>query len=103
MREAHPERMKRVSKRAHKLADLLGDGHDLSMLRDYALTHPQCFADEASKQALLAVVDRRSDALCREALKRGRKLYERSPKRFVKRIERGWRKRAADHPQPLAG
>ena len=103
VREAQPKRLKRVSKRAHKLANSLGDAHDLDVLRDFAEAHPQCFADEDSKQALLAVIDRRREALCVKALKRGRKLYEPKPKRFVKRIERGWRKRAAASPRPLAG
>jgi CHAD domain-containing protein len=103
LREAQPKRLKRVSRCAHDLANLLGDGHDLSMLRAYAESHPLCFEDEASKDALLAVIDRRCVALRDKALKRGRKLYEPSPKRFVKRVERGWRKRAADHPRPLAG
>jgi CHAD domain-containing protein len=103
VREARPKRLKRVSRRAHKLADLLGDGNDLSMLRDYVQAHPQCFEDKASKQALLAVIDRRANKLRDKALKRGRELYKRPPKRFVQAIERGWRKRAADRPQPLAG
>jgi anti-sigma factor RsiW len=92
-----------VSKRAHALADVLGDANDLHMLREYVETHPQCFEDEASKAALQAVIDRRTDALRDEALRRGRKLYKRSPKRFVKQIERGWAKRAPERPQPLAG
>jgi CHAD domain-containing protein len=103
VREAQPKRLKRVSQRAHELADLLGDGHDLSMLRAYAEAHPLCFENEASRQALIAVIDRRCKALRATALKRGRKLYEPSPKRFVKRIERGWRERAPQHPRPLAG
>lgn len=103
VRAAQPKRLKRVSRRAHKLADLLGDGHDLSMLRDYVETHRQCFEDESSQQGLLAVIDRRSDRLRDKALDRGRRLYKRSPKRFVRKIERGWRKRASDRPQPRAG
>jgi CHAD domain-containing protein len=103
VRDAHPKRLERFSKRAHKLADVLGDGHDLDVLRGFAVAHPECFADEDSRQALLAVVDRRREALRAKALKRGRKLYEPSPKRFVKRVERGWRKRASERPRPLAG
>jgi CHAD domain-containing protein len=103
VREAQPKRLKRVSRRAHDLADLLGDGHDLSMLRAYAESHPPCFEDEASREALLAVIDRRCRALRDKALKRGRKLYEPSPKRFVKRIERGWHERASQRPRPIAG
>jgi len=103
VRPAQPKRLKSVSRRAHKLADLLGDVHDLSMLRDYVETHPQCFENQASKKALLAVIDRRSNALREKALDLGRRLYKRSPKRFVRKVERGWSKRVSDRPQPLAG
>jgi len=103
VRPAAPKKLKKVSRRAHDVADLLGDDHDLAVLREYAETHPQCFDDESSRRALLAVLDRRRDALQRKALKRARKLYARPPKRFVASIERGWRKRAATRPQPLAG
>ena len=103
VREAKPKRLKRISRSAHALADVLGDGHDLSVLRDYVVAHPACFADDASRQAVLSVIDRRSAALRAEALDRGPRLYERSPKRFVRMIERGWRKRAPAHPRPLAG
>jgi len=103
VRAARPKRLKRLSKRAHALADLLGDGHDISMLRDYVEAHPECFEDEASRQALLAVADRRADVLRDEALALGRKLYKPSPKRFAKRVERGWRKHAATRPHRVAG
>jgi hypothetical protein len=47
----------------------------------------------------LEAIDRSSGELCERALKRGRKLYARSPKRFVREVERGWRKRAAQRPR----
>jgi CHAD domain-containing protein len=103
VRPASPKKLKRVSRRAHHLADLLGDDHDLAVLRDYVERHPQAFDDESTKRAVLAVLDRRREALQRDALKLGGRLYEPSPKRFVRRIERGWRKRAAARPEPLAG
>ena len=86
----------------HFLSDLLGNAHDLSMLRDYAESHPGCFADETSRQALLAVVDRRSDALRDKALHRGRRLYKRKPRRFARAVKRGWKKRASADPRILA-
>jgi hypothetical protein len=95
--------MKRLSRRAHELSDLLGDDHDLGVLRAYVEVHPQLIEDAAARAALLAVLDRRRDELRRRALKRGRRLHKRSPKRFIASVERGWRKRAAAHPKPLAG
>jgi CHAD domain-containing protein len=103
LRPAHPKRMKRLSRRAHELANLLGDDHDLSVLRDYIEVHPQLFEDAASRDALVAVLDRRRDVLRRRALKLGRRLYKRSPKRFVRSIERGWHKRAGRRGKPVAG
>ncbi len=41
-----PRRLERVARRAHKLSSLLGDHHDLHVLRAYVETHPQCFAEE---------------------------------------------------------
>jgi CHAD domain-containing protein len=93
--DARPERLDGFAKRAHKLADLLGDGHDLELLREYVEAHPQTVSHEPSRKALLAIIDRRSDKLRGKALKRGAKLYRRKPGTFVERIERGWRKRAA--------
>lgn len=90
---ADPKRMKRLSRRAHELADLLGDHHDLSVLRDYVDVHPHHFEDASTRDALIAVIDRRRRTLARRALKLGRDVYKRPPKRFVAQIERGWHKR----------
>ena len=90
---ARPKRLDRVSRHAHDVADLLGDNHDLSVLREYVEAHPRCFCDEGAMEALLEVIDHRAGALRDEALSSGRRLYEPSPKRFVGAIERGWSKR----------
>jgi CHAD domain-containing protein len=102
-RPAAPKKLKRLSKRAHRLADLLGDDHDLAVLRDHVVRTPQAFEDESSRQALLAVLDRRRAALQRKALELGAELYGQPPKHFVSRVERGWRKHTAARPEPLAG
>lgn len=100
---ARPKQLERVARRAHKLSSRLGDHHDLHVLRSYVETHRQCFAAETDRQALLAVIDRRSRRLGEKALARGKRLYEPKPRRFVRAIERGWRKRAASSPRPRAG
>ncbi|HUR87353.1 MAG TPA: CHAD domain-containing protein [Solirubrobacteraceae bacterium] len=100
---AHPKRLEALSTQAHDVADLLGDDHDLAVLREVVRAHPQCFEDESSQRALLAVLDRRREALQRDALELGRKLYAAKPGRFVTDVERGWRKRAGGRSEPLAG
>jgi CHAD domain-containing protein len=101
--DARPKQLERFAKQTHKLSSLLGDHHDLHVLRSYIETHPQCFAEERHQQALLAVLDRRSRRLRAKALARGRKLYKVKPKRFVRDIEQGWRQRAPGAPKPAAG
>ncbi len=103
LHEAHPKRMRRLARDAHALSGLLGDHHDLSVLREYIESNPQLFSDMTARESLLAVLDRRSEKLQRRALKLGRRLYERKPKRFVADIERGWSTRVGDPPGPGAG
>jgi CHAD domain-containing protein len=99
LRAAHPKRMKRLGRDAHALAGLLGDHHDLSVLRDHVEAAPQLFADMESRATLLSAIDRRRDVLQRRALKLGRRLYRRPAKRFVKDIARGWDKRVGAPPR----
>jgi CHAD domain-containing protein len=94
LQPASPKRMKKLAKRAHGLADVLGDDHDLAELGRYVATHRECFDDRAAQVALTAVIDRRRKVLQDEAFAVGRKLYRRSPKRWVKAIGRRWRKHA---------
>lgn len=98
VRAARPKALKQTARRAHKLSQLLGDGHDLHVLRDYVEAHPQCFEDDGAREQLVTAIDRRADKLCAKALKRGRKLYKRSPKTFARAIERGWRQRYSTLP-----
>lgn len=48
-----------------------------------------------AREVLLAAIDRRRDTLRKRALKRGRALYKRPPKRFFKDVARGWDKRVS--------
>ena len=94
LRPASPKGMKKLARRTHELADLLGDDHDLAELRHYLATHGSCFDDRAAQVALTAVLDRRRKVFQDEAFAVGPKLYRRRPGRFVKAIGRRWRKRA---------
>jgi hypothetical protein len=95
--------MQARAKQAHRLSDLLGDDHDLAVLREHVATTAFPAEDEATRTALLSLIDRRRASLQREALKLGARVYDRRPKRFARSVERDWRKRAAKHPEPIAG
>jgi len=99
---AAPKRMRRFAKRVHRLSDLLGEDHDLAVLRVYVGAHPHFFEDNAHQLALSAAIDRRREQLQRDAFELGAKLYEQPPKKFVRSIERHWRKRAPERLEPVA-
>jgi CHAD domain-containing protein len=99
LRLVAPPRMRST---AHHVSDLLGEDHDLALLRTQALRHRREFFDRDALTALTAVIDRRRPQLQAEALAEAERLYSKKPRRFVQRIERRWRKRMPDAPKPAA-
>jgi CHAD domain-containing protein len=77
--------------RAHKLADHLGDHHDLSVLRTKVADMADAFPDAASRNALLAVIDRSRTKLQDKAFVLGRRVYEKKPGAFSTRFGQYWR------------
>jgi CHAD domain-containing protein len=72
---------------AHRLTDLLGDHHDLAVLRQDL---GERRLGEEETQALEAAIDARQEQLAAEALDLGRRLYAEPPKAFTRRLRRYW-------------
>ena len=98
---AAPKATTKLAKRAHRLSDLLGDDHDLAVLREYVLAHPELLEDP-TRAALVALIDRRRRALQRDGLRLAKRVYKRPPKRFVRGLEQGWKKRVPAPEQQQA-
>jgi CHAD domain-containing protein len=95
------------AKDAHRLADLLGDHHDLGVLRD-ALTRGTVSVP-ADLDAAVSLIDHRRQQLQTEAIHLGGRVYAEKPKAFLRRMRRSWAagrgQAAADrdqHPIELA-
>jgi CHAD domain-containing protein len=96
------------AKEAHVLADLLGDDHDLAVLREALIRD----ADKvpADVDAVLGLIDHRQEQLQERAMFLGERVYAESPKAFAKRMQRSWRagrrraraEQALDDPVDLA-
>jgi CHAD domain-containing protein len=93
------------AKDAHRLGDLLGDDHDLAVLRE----HLEDIAGliTADLGPVFGLIDHRRDQLQGEALLVGRRLYAEKPSAFGRRVHRYWKAwrreaRAAGAPWPTA-
>ncbi|MBV9915358.1 MAG: CHAD domain-containing protein [Solirubrobacterales bacterium] len=76
------------AKDAHRLSELLGDDHDLGVLRE-ALTSGE-LAVAADVDAVVLLVDHRRDELQAEAFHVGERVYAESPQAFLRRMRRSW-------------
>ena len=76
------------AKDAHRLADLLGDDHDLGVLRE-TLTH-EVIPVPVDVDAVVKLLDHRHTELQDEALRLGRRVYAEAPKAFRRRVRRSW-------------
>jgi CHAD domain-containing protein len=88
---ARPDTLKELTGVAHELADLLGDDHDLAVLRQTVLRDLPHFEGD-TLGALLALLDRRRAELQAQAYALGGRLFADRPGAFVKRLRRYWRK-----------
>jgi CHAD domain-containing protein len=77
---AQKGRMKKTVRRAEKLADRLGDAHDLDLLAARARRRARDF------RSLEALIGKRRAKLEKRAFALGRRLYKRRPKRFLKGV-----------------
>jgi CHAD domain-containing protein len=76
------------AKDAHRLADLLGDDHDLGVLRQ-TLTSGRIDAP-VDLDAVVRLIDHRRTELQTEAVHLGKRIYAEKPKAFRWRMRRSW-------------
>jgi CHAD domain-containing protein len=85
LRPAAPKRMDRLARDAHRLADLLGEDHDLATLLVAADRHSSTLTIDERAELEALIADRRK-RLQRKALRRARKLCATKPRKLAKRI-----------------
>jgi hypothetical protein len=88
---ANSEFIGELAKRADELGELLGEEHDLAVLAERVrseakATHASGAPGPGTRRALLGLIAKRRRRLRKRALRDGRRLYARKPKRFVRRM-----------------
>jgi CHAD domain-containing protein len=87
LQDAWPHVLEATAEEAHALTDLLGDHHDLAVLREDL--HARRLGSEATA-ALEAAIELREAELAEDAFDLGRRLYAERPKGFSRRLRRYW-------------
>ena len=87
-----PSDIRRLARRADELGELLGEDHDLAVLAERLRTPAKRGNGQGlevgggTRKTLLKLIGQRRRSLRRKALRKGERLYRRSPKRFVGRV-----------------
>jgi CHAD domain-containing protein len=89
LRDARPKALRDSLEEADRLADTLGDHHDLTVLRDDLLSRELPLAE---RPALVAAIEKRQAELAAAAFDLGQRLYRKKPKAFRRKMRRGWKK-----------
>ena len=79
-----------LADQAHRLADYLGDDHDLSVLRDKVIEAGNGIG-KSERRALIRLIDIQRTELRDKAMVLGRRLFEETPADFAARFGQYWR------------
>ncbi len=88
LRALWPPVMKARAQEAGRLADILGDAHDLEVFRELLQEDPGLCVTPERQHAILELADRRSESLHEEARLLGLRLFATKPKHLIKSLER---------------
>lgn len=86
-----PTLMQATKTQMKELSDLLGDDHDLTVLRDFIIDDPEAFDDDDQLGILLALMQHRQLELQTQARFLGQRLYAEKSKAFTSRLEQYWK------------
>ena len=103
-----PRSMKTYARRLKRLEQLLGDDHNLTVLKSWLGEVGDLRAHPDRRQLLGVLIDRLQSQLRLRARSVGKAIYASRPRTFARRLERGWsrwrkkEKRRADILRPAA-
>jgi CHAD domain-containing protein len=82
-----PKAGKGYRKSVKQLADLLGDEHNLAILREQLLKHSEELGEKKDEQVLLALIDQWQAQLRAEAQPLGDRIFAEKPRQFRERFQ----------------
>lgn len=93
LKQVWPSVMDAFGSEAHLLSELLGDDHDIAMLRHFLQNPPpKIVISETLLTVLMPLLAHRQEKLRWQAKNLGKKLYVEKPKPFIRRIYSYWQR-----------
>jgi len=86
-----PDLLDAQAERLRELGEILGNEHDLSVLRSTIVDDPLACVDAGTRELLVAIIDDRRSALRREAFSMWPSLYREKSAPYLNRMEGYWR------------
>lgn len=96
LRGSWPSLLEPMRNEVKRLTDLLGDEHDLAVLRELLTNEADTFGGLDRVQPLLGLIDARRKELQAWAAPLGRRLFAEKPKPYAKRMKAAWRAARAE-------
>ena len=86
-----PERLEELAGEADTMGRLLGDDHDLTLLRQMLTSDPSQFGDRADVELLFALIEHRQTQLRRQATVLAERFFAEPSADFTRRLKGYWR------------
>ncbi len=102
LRDMWPRVLKARRQEMHRLTDMLGDDHDLSVLRGVMRNEPEWFGSRRDVQVVVGLIGRRQAELRARARTLGQRLYAEGPKDFGTGMRACWDAWQAEQRRPVA-
>ncbi|MEN8130449.1 MAG: CHAD domain-containing protein [Pseudomonadota bacterium] len=90
LRGTQTKRMARYNASVKRMADLLGEHHDMAALRSMLLKHPERYGTYHEIRGLFKLLDRTQEELWRQAEPLGRLIFLEKPKYIERRMLEDW-------------
>lgn len=91
LRPVWSDLIKEWASQTHKLAEYLGDDHDLAVLHEFISNQQEMLTNKAELEVVNSLINRRRKQLQSAAKSLGKRIYVESPEAFSNRIKAYWK------------
>jgi CHAD domain-containing protein len=80
-----------IGEKTYRMGDLLGDDHDLAVLRQMLTNDTDRYGDKGDQEVMFALIDRRRAELQQEAELLGKRFFQDRPRELARHLKGYWK------------